>query len=76
MTRPAIRVATANVKMAELSGIVTVGPESAAVLTEKLGRTVEPGEQFDLGTLAYYSNNPARRLWRSLRGIRRNPFNS
>lgn len=41
----------------ELSGVVTVGEESAKVLSKKLGREVKPGEEFDLGVLAYYNKN-------------------
>lgn len=57
-----IRSTTAKVKHAELSGVVTVGPESAAKLTQLLGRKVEVGEQFDLGTLAVYDESFWKRL--------------
>lgn len=48
--------AKANVKYAAVAGKVTVGVESAARLTKKLGRPVYPGEVFDLGTLAEYNS--------------------
>lgn len=35
-----------------VEAVVTVGPEHAALLSERLGRLVEPGEQFDLGTVS------------------------
>lgn len=59
-----IRSTTAKVKHAELSGVVTVGPESAEKLTKLLGRKVEVGEQFDLGTIAMYDDN----FWKRLKG--------
>lgn len=66
-----IRSAEANVKSAELHGSVIVGEESAALLTKKLGRKVEPGEVFDLGVVAYYNENPLRRLWGTLKVVSR-----
>lgn len=44
--------APANAKHVQLSGVVTVGPETAARLTKQLGRPVAVGETFDLGVLA------------------------
>jgi len=36
-----------------LSAVITVGtPESAAVWSERLGRTVAPGEKIDLGVIS------------------------
>jgi len=62
-----IRSTSAKVKYAEVQGMVTVGPESAKLLSEKLGRKVEVGEQFDLGTLAVYHENPWKRIWGTLK---------
>lgn len=62
MKIPAVKVTSAEVKRAELHGVVTVGPESAAKLTELLGREVKVGEQFDLGALAVYDKSFWRRL--------------
>ncbi len=67
MKRSAIRVASADVKFAEVSGVVTVGPETAA----RLG--VPVGTQVDLGTLAVYHRNPVRRFLANLR-LRRPPL--
>jgi hypothetical protein len=67
-------VATASVKSAELTGKVIVGPESAARLSKELGRPVAVGEEFDLGTLAYYHENFFKRLI-GRRKIKRNVFN-
>lgn len=75
MAKPTIKVATANVKMAEMSGIVTVGEASAQKLTTLLGREVLPGETFDLGTLSYYHRNPIKRIFNTAFKIKRNPFN-
>jgi hypothetical protein len=60
--RVVIRSTTAEVKHAELHGVVTVGPESAKLLSEKLGREVKVGETFDLGALAVYDKSFWRRL--------------
>jgi hypothetical protein len=74
-TLPAITVQNAQTKTEQsLQAVVTVGPETAALLSEKLGRTVLPGEQFDIGTVAYYHPNPLRRLWGSLKASRRHLF--
>jgi hypothetical protein len=59
--------------MAEVSGVVTVGEETAAILSKKLGRPVAAGEQFDLGVLSYYNRNPFKRIWNTLK-IRKNLF--
>lgn len=75
MAKPVIKVASANVKMAEMSGVVTVGVESAARLSKLLGREVKPGEQFDLGLLSYYHKNPIKRMFNTMFKIKRNPFN-
>lgn len=64
---------TAKTKMAEVSGIVTVGPETAARLTKVLGREVQVGEQFDLGIVAYHHQNPLKRWWINLTRVRRKP---
>lgn len=56
-TIPVVRVASAQVKHASVEGKVTVGAESAARLTKKLGRPVMVGEVFDLGVLAEYSSD-------------------
>lgn len=76
MAKPVLKVASANVKMAEMSGVVTVGEESAKRLSKALGREVLPGEQFDLGTLSYYHKNPAKRIFNTMFKIKRNPFNT
>lgn len=65
--KTAIRVTSANVKYSELCGSVTVGEETAKRLSKKLGRKVEAGEVFDLGTLAVYYRNPLKRLWENLK---------
>ena len=57
-----IRSTSAKVKHAELHGVVTVGPESAELLSKKLGRKVEVGEQFDLGAIAVYDQSFWKRL--------------
>lgn len=67
MSRPAKTIAaTGNVKQA-FSAIVTVGPEDAAKLTKKLGRKVEVGEQFDLGTVSLVHNNRIINWWYSFK---------
>lgn len=53
---------SAKIKRAELHAVVTVGPETAALLSEKLGRKVEVGEQIDLGMVAVHDEKPFRRL--------------
>jgi len=65
--RVVVRSTSAKIESAELSGVVTVGPESAKLLSKKLGREVKVGEQFDLGTVAYYHKNPWKRLWGTLK---------
>lgn len=73
---PVVNVTSAQVKHAELSGLVTVGEETARLLSVKLGREVRPGEQFDLGVLSVYHSNPLKRFWASLKvGLRRHEFN-
>jgi hypothetical protein len=74
MHLPVMRVTSAEVKHAELSGVVTVGEESAKVLSKKLGREVKAGEQFDLGILSVYDRNPFKRLWATLK-IKKHIFN-
>lgn len=74
MAEPNI-IAEANVEYAELEGIVTVGEESAKRLTKVLGRKVEVGEQFDLGTLAIHYKDP-KKMKRALKKIRPNIFNN
>lgn len=75
MTRPVIRTTSANVKMAELSGAVTVGNEITRKRFEKaLGRKVEMGESLDLGLLAYHHTNPIKRIYHTLR-IKKHPLN-
>ena len=74
MKRPAIKVASADVKYAEVSGVVTVGEETAALLSKKLGRKVEAGEKFDLGTLSIYHKNPLKRFFANLK-IKKHIFN-
>jgi len=74
MVKPRIHVASAETKYSEVCGIVTVGEESAKLLSEKLGREVKPGEQFDLGTLAIYHRNPLKRLFATL-NIKKHIFN-
>lgn len=55
-----INPAHSFIESAELSGVVTVGEESAKRLSEKLGREVKPGEQFDLGVLAVFNRDPQK----------------
>ena len=78
MALPKVTVQQANAnKRQQLSGVVTVGPESAVLLTKKLGRKVEPGEQFDLGVLATYDPNPFKMFWANLKSAiahTRSPF--
>lgn len=62
MRIPAVKVASAKIQFAELSGSVTVGEESAKLLSKKLGREVKPGETFDLGVLAVYHQNSIKRF--------------
>jgi hypothetical protein len=59
---PVIKVGTAKVKRAELHAVVTVGPETAKLLSDKLGRKVEVGEQIDLGMVAMYDSSPWTRF--------------
>lgn len=66
--------AGANVEYAELQGIVTVGEESAKRLSKILGRKVEVGEQFDLGTLAVYHKSPWKNFIAQFK-IKKNIFN-
>lgn len=67
MRIPVIKVSSAKVKRAELHAVVTVGPEQAELLSQKLGRKVEVGEQFDLGAIAVHDSNPWRRFRDNLR---------
>lgn len=67
MARPVIKTTSANMKYAELCGTVTVGEETAAILSKKLGRKVKAGETFDLGTLAVYHKNPVKRFLANLK---------
>jgi len=73
---PNIKVinSTGNVDYAELTAVVTVGEETAKLLSKKLGREVLPGEQFDVGTLAVYHKNPIKRFFANL-NIKKNVFN-
>lgn len=57
-----VKSTTAQVRRAELHGVVTVGPETAELLSKKLGREVKVGEQFDLGALAVYDESFWKRL--------------
>ena len=66
--------AEANVEYAELTGIVTVGEESAKRLSEMLGRKVEVGEQFDLGTLAVHHKD-SKKQKKALKSIKKHIFN-
>lgn len=74
MAKPKVIATSANVEYAELQGVVTVGEESAKRLSKVLGRKVEAGEQFDLGTLAIYHKNPIKR-WMAILKIKKNIFN-
>ncbi len=71
---PNVKVASSSIDYAELSAVVTVGEETAARLSKQLGRKVEPGEQFDLGTLAVYHKNPIKRFWENFK-IKKNILN-
>jgi hypothetical protein len=73
MVKPKIIAAEANVEYAELQGIVTVGEETAKLLSKKLGRKVEAGEQFDLGTLAVFHKNRWKNFKENLK-IKKNIF--
>lgn len=76
-TVPIIRSTNANLKYASVSGKVTVGAESAARLTKKLGRKVEVGEEFDLGVLAEYNRdwNWRQRVYNGIKlAIKRHEF--
>lgn len=78
-TIPVIKVATADVKYASVSGKVTVGAESAARLTKKLGREVKAGDVFDLGVLAEYNRdwNWFQRLYHGIKmATKRHEFSS
>lgn len=75
MARPVIKVASANVKSAELHGSVVVGEETAKMLTKKLGREVLPGEEFDLGLLSYYNKNFFKRMKTTIFDIKKNVLN-
>jgi len=74
MAFPKIIGAEANVEYAELQGVVTVGEESAKRLSKVLGRKVEVGEQFDLGTLAVYHKSRLKTFWETLK-IKKHLFN-
>lgn len=74
MAKSKVVVANANVEYSELQGVVTVGEESAKKLSKKLGRKVEVGEQFDLGTLAIYHKNPWKNFIAQFK-IKKNIFN-
>lgn len=74
MAKPTIISAGGNVEYAELSGVVTVGEETAKRLSAQLGRKVNVGEQFDLGTLAVYHKNWLKRTLATLK-IKKNIFN-
>jgi hypothetical protein len=45
-------------KRVEVHAKVTVGAEHAAILSERLGRHVEVGEEFDLGLVAGFDPDP------------------
>lgn len=78
MNRPkiVIRSTSAKVKKAQLGGIVTVGPESAKLLSEKLGREVKVGEQFDLGVIAELDSNPFKNFLAQVRVAMNNRKNN
>lgn len=60
--------ADAPIKYAEFSGVVTVGnPDTAAMLSKRLGRKVELGEQIDLGKLAVYHPNLLKSWWENFK---------
>lgn len=69
-----IAAADANVQYAELLGVVTVGEESAKRLTKLLGRKVEIGEQFDLGTLAVFYKDEEKNEEAQKRVAKNTPF--
>lgn len=68
MGRPVINIAGGSTKFAEVSGTVTLGPESA----KKYGLPV--GHVVDLGTLAVYHKNPLKRFW-SQRRVKKHLLN-
>lgn len=76
MARPKLKAVFARGRgeSGELTAIVTVGEEQAKLLSEKLGREVKPGDQFDLGTIAVFERNRWKRFWKTLK-IRNNIFN-
>jgi len=63
------------IESAELLGTVKVGAESAKRLSKKLGRKVEVGEEFDLGTLAYFNRDPEKQK-QGFKKIHKNIFNN
>jgi hypothetical protein len=65
--RVVVKSTSAEVKRAELHAVVTVGPETAELLTKKLGRKVEVGEQVDLGAVAVYDESFWTRLKENVR---------
>lgn len=68
MTIPKIeKVVSSPFESIELEGIVTVGEESAKRLSKVLGRKVEAGETFDLGTIAVYRKNRTRNFLDNLK---------
>lgn len=75
MGKPSIQVAEANVEYAELCGVVTVGKATAERLSAILGRKVEVGEQFDLGTLAIHFKDKKKNK-EAQKKIKRNIFNN
>ena len=75
LDRGTIQVQHSFIESAEVLGMVTVGEESAKLLTEKLGRKVEPGEQFDLGTLAVFNRDPKKQK-EAKKKIKKNVFNN
>lgn len=60
---PRIVSANANIRHAEVSGVVIIGDETAAKLTKKYKKEFKAGDQVDLGTLAYFDENPIKRWW-------------
>lgn len=74
MAKPRIISAEGNIDYAELTAVVTVGEETAKRLSAQLGRKVEPGEQFDIGTLAVHHKNWFKRTLETLK-IKKNIFN-
>lgn len=61
----------ANTKHAELNGIVTIGEATAARLNSKYGNKYKVGDQVDLGTIAFYDENPVKTWWENLKIRRR-----